>query len=575
MGFADFNTSMESRTGSGSSGLGSSSGLRGQTLKSSPFCPRSSSKLTQSIIKDHMVSHYRMIYSAKAAIDTSVPKSLLQSVKYNDQIRKERLRKGLRPHSALSFSQRNGRTSRSSSQSQLSVQCDDSPYLCSRSSIISSPRFTTSFNAKDVVYPSCKVGPHRSRPSSEMKYRSPDETFQRKQSTCSLVALRDQGGYKTFQDPVKKTYSGDLLQKHSQHFTQEKPFTPKTLKSDKSSYLTKYRFYRAPLVKPPQDGGNSGQMQQDTSKISTKIKKHSHEPDEQSEEYSTDREWLEDELNCTYFSPSDQQDRKTKRDHYLFGSTSRISPEGRKPLTRSRVSAEEEELMYLEFIATVTEDILSRGHISNSMVDRVMKRHIGKNLHRLDEGKMRHLLEELRKELDEPTNVSSRTETDSLDTVFSHLDSGWDQVKTKEGIDPLSHETLINSWDLPRYDDPFLVSTPLSSPVRKAPSPKIIEEKKSDMDKKGSDSALLSDELSNSRGDSRDTAATRGDENEHADGDGDLKQGDVNLDGEFKVLEDLEMDLSEKLHVSRSTHSPETANGTDANSVASVSDDDF
>lgn len=159
------------------------------------------------------------------------------------------------------------------------MQCDDSPYLCSRSSIISSPRFTTSFSAKDVAYPSSKVGLYHSRPSSEMKYRSPDETFHRKQSTCSLAALEDQGVYKTFQDPVKKTYSGDLLQKHSHRFTQGKPFTPKTLKSEKSSYLAKYRFYRAPQVEAPQDGSNSGHVQQDISEtrysISVELKRQS------------------------------------------------------------------------------------------------------------------------------------------------------------------------------------------------------------------------------------------------------------------------------------------------------------
>ena len=32
------------------------------------FCPRTSSKLTQSIIKDHMVSHYKKVYSAKGKL---------------------------------------------------------------------------------------------------------------------------------------------------------------------------------------------------------------------------------------------------------------------------------------------------------------------------------------------------------------------------------------------------------------------------------------------------------------------------------------------------------------------------
>lgn len=71
------------------------------------------------------------------------------------------------------------------------------------------------------------------------------------------------GSYKASQHPEQKTYDGDLLEKNSQLFTQEKPFTPKTLKSDKSSYLSKYRYYRAPLKKPAQGHTQSKVMEQD------------------------------------------------------------------------------------------------------------------------------------------------------------------------------------------------------------------------------------------------------------------------------------------------------------------------
>lgn len=134
--------------------------------------------------------------------------------------------------------------------------------------MISSPRFSTSFHAKEVVYPSYKVGSrshfHHTRPASEGKYRSPEATSCRKHSACSLPASGDHICYKSFQDPVQKTYSGDLLQKHSQHFTQDKPFTPKTLKSDKDSYLSKYRYYRSPRRMPTQDCTPSGLMRQET-----------------------------------------------------------------------------------------------------------------------------------------------------------------------------------------------------------------------------------------------------------------------------------------------------------------------
>lgn len=148
------------------------------------------------------------------------------------------------------------------------MQYDDSPYLCSRSSMVSSPRFGTSFHTKEIVYPLSKVGSqnhfHHARPASERKYQSPKSSLHRKQSTCSLGASGEQSGFKTFQDPSQKTYGGDLLQKHSQNFTQDKPFTPKTLKSDKSSYLSKYRYYRSPQRKNTQDSTRSGLMRQET-----------------------------------------------------------------------------------------------------------------------------------------------------------------------------------------------------------------------------------------------------------------------------------------------------------------------
>lgn len=136
-------------------------------------------------------------------------------------------------------------------QSSSSVGYGDSPYICSGSSTASSPRFGSSFRPTDAVHPSCKVGAqrpplHRGCATSEMKLRSSAATSNRKQSACSLGDLGDPTCYKSFQDPARKTYNGDLLEKHSQHFTQDKPFTPKTLKSDSNSYLSSYRYYRAP-----------------------------------------------------------------------------------------------------------------------------------------------------------------------------------------------------------------------------------------------------------------------------------------------------------------------------------------
>ncbi|XP_035023152.1 spermatogenesis-associated protein 7 homolog isoform X2 [Hippoglossus stenolepis] len=588
MGFAECNFAMESRTGSVSSGLGSRSGVRGQSVKSSPFCPRSSSKMTQSIVRDHMVSHYKKVYSAKAAVDASVPKSITFSVKYNDQIRQDRLGKGGRPQSAHSLSQRNSRASSSSSQ------YDDNPYLCSRSSMVSSPRFNTSFHAKEIVYQSCKRDlSHHTRSASEFKFHSPESALHRKHSACSLAASGGQSCYKTFQDPIQKTYSGDILQKHSQHFTQEKPFTPKTLKSEKSSYLEKYRYYRAPRRKITQDSTSSKLMRQETNHRSTKTKEYTQDFDEPSQGFTTDHEWSEDEFNGTYLSESRQQSQLNKsRERYLFNSSSRFSQECVKSPLMKKISAEEEELMYLEFISAVTEDILSRGHISDRVLDRVTMHHIEMNRHQLDEGKMRHLLVVLRKDFEEPANTSTSTaelekkENGLLDSLLPYLESGRKQVKTKDS-DMLPYASLIKISDSLDYTDALSVSATLRSPERTASPTKTNETDKEDDKEKctGSenvsgvseedvqhnqpDTTATNEEISN---ENHEKTTITSDEEFHQD------QAEVSHDdGQSKELEDLGRRLSESLHVSSNTnsHDPDAANEQHENTVASVSDDEF
>ncbi|XP_044021528.1 spermatogenesis-associated protein 7 isoform X2 [Siniperca chuatsi] len=482
-------------------------------------------------------------------------------------------------------------------QPRLSVEYDDSPYLYSRSSSVSSPRFSTSFHAKEIVYPSQNQS-HHTRPASEIKYRSPGATSHRKQSACSLAASGDHSCYKTYQDPVQKTYSGDLLQKHSQHFTQDKPFTPKTLKSDKSSYLSKYRYYRAPQRKPTQDCTNSRLMRQKTYHGSTKTKEYTQDFYEPSQGFNTDHEWSEDEFNGTYFSASRQHSRANKsRDHDFFDSSFRVSPEGRKSPIMKSVSTEEEELMYLEFISAVTEDILSRGHISDRVLDRVIKRHIDMNRHQLDEDKMHHLLEVLRKDFEEPINISTssteleKKENDLLDAFLPHLESGGNQVKTKENNDLFPYASQMKYCDSPDYADPLLVSTPLCSPERTA-SPTKTNEEDGDCDnlEKGISSPWLSEHVSDNTRISEEgfrqnqigTTATNKEVSSHkyttitSDKGFHQDQAEVSYDGQSEEFEDLGRSLSESLHVSSNTHhnNVETAE-QHTNTVASVSDDEF
>ncbi|XP_068615650.1 spermatogenesis-associated protein 7 homolog [Brachionichthys hirsutus] len=558
MGFIDRN--VESRVGSILPGLRCSPNMTQQTWKRSSFSPSSSSKLAQSIIKDHMMSHYKKVYSAKAAIDASTPKSLTHSVKYNDQKRQAHSRNSGRSQSAHTFSQRNSRTSCSSAQGRF---YDDSPYFGSRSSAVSSPRFGTSFHIKDIVYPLSQVSSqnpiHRSRPGSEIKYLSPGTTSQRKQSAGSLAISRSQTCYKAFEDPFQKTYNGDLLKKHSHNFTQEKPFTPQTLKSDKSSFLSKYRYYRAPRKKSPQVCPQPRVMHQEAS--DTKDKEDAQEFHDSSQGLNTEHEWSGDEFSDTYLE-SRQQSLANSRHFHFNGPSSRVPPEGGKS-SRNDVSAEEEELMYLELISAVTEDVLSRQYISERVIDRVIKRHIDRNRDQLDEGKMLHLLEVLRKDFQEPNNAFhaefERKDNTLLDAFLPHLKSGKRQM-----------ETLCPSpqRDSAHRVDPLLVSTPKASFERTA-SPPTTNENEGEDDNPGKvisspwhskhrfyderiskdDSQLIQRQATaTNSNEGHEYACKSDDKGFHQD------QIEVSCDEQSKELEDLGTYLSTTLHVSGSPH---------------------
>ncbi|NXN30712.1 SPAT7 protein, partial [Nycticryphes semicollaris] len=59
----------------------------------------------------------------------------------------------------------------------------------------------------------------------------------------------------------------------------------------------------------------------------------------------------------------------------------------------------EDELLYLAFIEDVTNDILSLGLFSNRVLEELFECHVQENKKRLDEGKMRQVLDVLKAEL--------------------------------------------------------------------------------------------------------------------------------------------------------------------------------
>lgn len=456
------------------------------------LCPGSTGKLTnRRIIEDHMISHYKKLHSAKAAVDCSVPKSMRCNVKYIEQKRSEQIKKDVseRTQSVRSLSQRSLRleniTSRSPTNAGPSSRGAESACFNSGGSVMSSPRFSTSFHSKQIVYPSQMAAwSQNCRPSSELSYRSPKSQSHHFTLSCATSSQVKREKFKSFQDPIQKTYSGDILFKHAHCFKEEKPFTPRTLKTDcpQKSTLSTYRYYTPASRKGPEEKTPSKYNQPDTHQRSKR--RFSTEQDSP-QPCSVDHEWSDEESNV--FGHYGTENKFRASDFFL--SSLRVSPEGmRSPIMR-KVTAEEEELMYLEFIADVTNEIILRGIYSDRVLERVFERHIEMNKHRLDENKMRHLLEALQNDLQKPPSsavtVLEIKERDSS-LWHRHKDSSLQQDLGNFMTDDtslLSFKPLRDkdTWE-PDVVAPTLDTTPVNGSISKNAKSVTQEDKRDLMD---------------------------------------------------------------------------------------------
>ena len=84
-------------------------------------------------------------------------------------------------------------------------------------------------------------------------------------STTSVNSHASQASRRS--QPMKVTYDGDVLNKHAHSFTEPaKPFTPRTLRSNRESSLKRYKYYTPPprkshkSNKDENQGGAEGEM---------------------------------------------------------------------------------------------------------------------------------------------------------------------------------------------------------------------------------------------------------------------------------------------------------------------------
>ncbi|XP_078503247.1 spermatogenesis-associated protein 7-like [Lissotriton helveticus] len=361
------------------------------SIKSSPLYLGSSCKLsTQYLIQDHMAAHYRNLLTTKAAVDSSAPRTLRTSVKYKDQKKKEQLmaaveqfkretQRILSASTLLSRSDSPETHTRSLNQldslfltqtrrAQPVIQREEYMPVLKTPSRSPSPISIAQDTARSIVQHTMSSSPRHQRPHSLVPSTS--------RSIRSMKRANSPKTKTPFQDPQVKTYSGDLLEKHSNSFSAvKKPFTPRTLKKSAKSFLSKYKYYAAPKKNGP------------AAYLSSRAEKEYH--DSPTETYRSLDVYLK--VNANH-DPSDTE--KEESDMLKF----------QEPNTqRSQILAKEEDLKYLQFLQEVTEDILMRGNSSAKVLNNVFQAQFENRRHDLDEKKMKNYLQEL---TDELTNSS-------------------------------------------------------------------------------------------------------------------------------------------------------------------------
>nr|XP_032811600.1 spermatogenesis-associated protein 7 homolog [Petromyzon marinus] len=237
-------------------------------MKSGPFCPGSSSRLaSQMMIEDQMTSHYNRISSAKAAVDSSLPKSLLTSVKYRDQQRRAWLRKEVRHaeqdlRSNPSLSRSGSRPASASTTSPSRAWSPSPPTRCGSALVLSSRLPSCAGAPRDAGRSSSPPPPLHGRDAArwaDLRHRAGSQrggagaSLPGSRRARSLLSCPSAGAASAPERPHRDARGralagGDVLEKHAESFTTaERPFTPRVLRSDASAaLLARTRHYAPP-----------------------------------------------------------------------------------------------------------------------------------------------------------------------------------------------------------------------------------------------------------------------------------------------------------------------------------------
>ncbi|XP_048218307.1 spermatogenesis-associated protein 7 isoform X2 [Perognathus longimembris pacificus] len=347
---------------------------------------------------------------SNAVVDCSIPISVNTSIKYADQQRREKLKKELArcekqlklAKTAMQSHPKINSKSFFNTVRKPSGEPQDPDVLIE---VPSSETLRLSLHKSAKVFKSGTEKSSSSCPPS-LDYAIPAPRKSRCGTMNSRRPKSSLPNAHRFQLVISKAPSGDLLEKHSDLFSnKELPFTPRTLKTNAKSFLSQYRYYTpAKRKKEFTDRQIEAETQTELSSFSSSDLGTSETKNLSELEVNTKQA----SHGTTYDSEGYSIMWDEIKDGALEHPSQRTVYQYSTPLPpKNKQYSDEEELLYLNFIEDVTEEILRLGLFSNRFLERLFERHIEENKYHLEEGKMRCLLQGLKMDLGCPCEESS------------------------------------------------------------------------------------------------------------------------------------------------------------------------
>ncbi|CAH1790916.1 unnamed protein product [Owenia fusiformis] len=431
------------------------------TLKSSPFAPTQNKLQSQYMIQDHMNAHYRMIDRAKPTVDMTPPKSWGISQKVRDQSKREVSKSA--PKMKKPSSRTNSRQSLRDFENEIffdeqfedTVQGQnyDTSYFDQYQDNPPNGTMQNTQNGGFGTYRSRTAGSVLSRPTSSIarkqqsadildkrahKFVEPQKPFTPR--TLKSTRASKLSGFKYYNPPKRKDKQGPGAKNSLEPSRAETPLTEEYYQDTLDETLQSRAFEilkqrnASPGGVPPldisMDTDNLKWLKKQASQAEARLSQNGTLKTSQ-RPYNNDR-LTPDTYNKKQLNTTDTYNRtqlNNTSSNSLYDTSRWVETHTPKPdsrpmskssTTMERVTDEEEEMRYLEFVSDVTNDILARGIFTNRVLLQVFEKHVQQRKGELKISRMRTLLNQLREDLgiieaptNDPEDVGMATQRDS------------------------------------------------------------------------------------------------------------------------------------------------------------------